>query len=223
MGTVFPFVHTGDESFDNQFVTKAALYEMPPTNTLDKIGYLRKQDAIQETLVTYYDCSVDEPIIGAPKNPGTMGNFNNPGLPIRWQDIGITPGTPDTDTLTETDYCTESPIGKFTFKDVAPGDYVIVISRPGFLTRYGVIHVTSDDYLGHRELLGGDVNGDMKVDEKDYSAIRSKESVYGNATYNVIYDLTGDGGINATDFNIIRVNFGAHNTIYQETERWVNP
>jgi len=224
MGTVFPFVHTGDENFDKQFVTTAKLYAMPPEKTLDKIGYIRKQIAIRETSVTYYDCSVDEPIIGAPKNPGTMGYFNNPGLPINWNAIGVAnSGDPDKETLTAADNCPTVPIGKYIFKDIAPGEYVIAISRPGFLTRYGVINVTGDDYLKHRELLGGDVNGDMKIDEKDYSAIRSKESMYGSAIYNVIYDVTGDKGINTHDFNIIRVNFGAHNTIYQETEKWVNP
>ncbi|MCL2511240.1 MAG: hypothetical protein FWF09_04240, partial [Bacteroidales bacterium] len=155
-GTVFPFVHTGDETFDNQFVTTAKLYKVPPTNVIDKLGYIRKQTPIQTTLVTYYDCTVDKPIIGAPKNPGVIGNTNNPGLPIRWTDHE----TSSTATTTASDKCTDLPIGKYIFTDIAPGDYLLEISRQGFLVRYGVITVTGNDYLGHRELIAGDVNGD---------------------------------------------------------------
>ncbi|MCL2510769.1 MAG: hypothetical protein FWF09_01825, partial [Bacteroidales bacterium] len=155
-GTVFPFVHTGNEAFDNQFVTTAKLYKVPPTNVIDKLGYIRKQTPIQTTLVTYYDCNVDKPIIGAPKNPGIIGNTNNPGLPIRWTDHE----TSNTATTTATDKCTDLPIGKYIFTDIAPGDYLLEISRQGFLVRYGVITVTGNDYLGHRELIAGDVNGD---------------------------------------------------------------
>ncbi|MCL2042479.1 MAG: hypothetical protein FWG84_10665, partial [Bacteroidales bacterium] len=63
----------------------------------------------------------------------------------------------------------------------------------------------------------------MKIDEKDYTAIRSKEGSIGSNNYDMRYDLNGDKGVNILDFNIIRVNFGANNTIYQETEDWVNP
>ncbi|MCL2041978.1 MAG: hypothetical protein FWG84_08090 [Bacteroidales bacterium] len=222
-GTIFPFVHTDDETFDAAFAATAKLYMPPPPMTLDKIGFIRKQTPLHTTPVRYYDCDTDDVIVGAPKHPGTMGNFDNPGLPIDWSMIGQTSGVQDRATLTPADRCPTAPIGWFLFEEVAPGDYVLELSRNGFLSRYGVVHIANDNYLGHRELLGGDVNGDMKIDEKDYSAIRSKESTHGNANYEIIYDVTGDKGINSADINVIRVNFGAHNTIYQETEKWVNP
>ena len=222
-GTVFPFVHTDDDMFNSGFVILAKLYVKPPAGTPNKIGYVRKQAAIKTVLVKYYDCTPggDDVIVGAPKHPGTMGIFNNPGLPIRWFDaLGVTPGDPNSATLTPADRCTTVPIGWYVFDDVASDDYILELSRQGFLSRYGEIN-TGDLYLGHREMLGGDVDGDMKIDEKDYSAIRAKESVYGNTNYDVRYDLTGDKGVNSLDFNIIRVNFGANNAIYQETEDWV--
>jgi len=222
-GTISPFVHTMDDAFDGDFVVLVKLYTPPPPLTLDKIGYIRKQTPIQTIRALYYDCDVDDVIVGAPKHPGTMGLYNNPGLPILWGNIGGTPGVPNTAKLTPADRCPTAPLGWFILEDIAPDDYILEISRQGFLTRYAEVHITGDDYLEHRELLGGDVNGDMKIDEKDYTAIRSKESTIGSTNYDPRYDLNGDKGINSSDFNVIRVNFGAHNTIYQETEDWVNP
>jgi hypothetical protein len=217
-GTMFPFVHTGDEIFDNQFEIKASLYNIPPENALDKIGYIRKQTPVQTVMVTYYDCDNDDPIVGAPKYPGTIGATNNPGLDIRWGDLGvIDPSIPNDDTLTETDNCPTAHIGKFTFENIAVGDYVIEISRLGFLTRYGIITVEGDDYIGHRELLGGDVNGDLMINDKDLSAIRSKMGIYGSTIYDWKYELNGDKSIDAFDANVIRINLGAYCTIYQET------
>ena len=222
-GTIFPFVNTGNSAFDNLFTTTVKLYAIPPATIIDKIGYLRKQTPIYTTVATYYDCNVDEPIVRAPKNPGSMGVANNPGLSIRWEVLGIANiGVVDTTTLTKTDKCPSSNIGKYIFKNVASGEYVIEISRLGFLTRYGVINVTNDDYLGHRELLGGDVNGDMVVNEKDISAIRNKSDVYKNSTYKSMYDLNGNGIIDSNDSNIVRFNFNAFNSIYQETRDFIN-
>ena len=224
-GTVFPFVHTDDDVYDNGFEVLARLYVKPPDNTFDKQGYIRQQTPLQTVAVTYYDCTKDAPIYGAPKNPGVIGNYDNSATnAIRWHFIGVSATTPTVFEKTNaTDYCTTEPIGKYKFTDVAPGEYVIAISRKGFLIRYGVITVEGSHYLGHRELLGGDVNNDMKIDAKDQSALRSKESIYGTTLYDSTYDLRGLKSIDANDINILRTNFGAPNTIYQETEDWVNP
>jgi hypothetical protein len=214
-GTVFPFVHTGEEDFDDMFETTAKLYNVPPKTVLDKLGYIRKQTPLQTVRVEYYDCTVDEVIIGAPKDPGVMGNTNNPGLPIRWEDIGVISISPIDNPLTETDKCPFAPIGKYIFEDVAAGEYVLEISRQGFLTRYGVIKVEGDDYLGHRELLGGDVNGDLVINAKDISTLPI--AILGTSAYKCRYDINGDRNINSFDINIIQVNLGAYVTIYQET------
>jgi len=217
-GTVFPFVQTEISDFDNQFETNVSLYEMPPTTIFDKIGYIRKRNPIQTVRASYYDCLVDEVIIGAPKDPGRMGHPNNPGLPIRWGDIGaIFEDSDDAPpTLTETEKCSLDHIGKYRFENLAAGSYVIEISRKGFLTRYGVITVEGDDYLGHRELLAGDVNGDLMITEKDLSTIRTKVSTFDNRLYNSAFDLNGNQFIDISDIDIIRFNIGAYCTIYQE-------
>jgi hypothetical protein len=147
-----------------------------------------------------------------------MNYTNNPGLPIRWEDLMIPVlSDPDATPLTETDYCSTAPIGKYAFENIAGGNYVLEISRPGFLTRYGVITVEGDDYLGHRELLAGDVNGDLMINEKDLSAVRLKTGEYGSAAYDSKYDLNGDQSCNNSDAGIVRFNLGAYCTIYQET------
>jgi hypothetical protein len=222
-GTIFPFVYIEDEDdFNDLFITTAKLYTMPPATTLDKIGYIRKQTPIKSAHVIHYNCDNDT-IVGAPKNLGVIGATNNPGKSIRWDALGISnPGIQDPDTLNTIYNCPDQPMGKFIFEDVAKGKYILEISRQGFLTRYGVINVEGDDYLGHRELLAGDVNGDLVIDPKDISLIRTKTDAYGTATYKWIYDLDGDGIIDDKELDIIRINIGAYITIYQETEDWLN-
>jgi hypothetical protein len=222
-GTVFPFVYTGDSIFDSQFLTVAQLYMAPPASILDKIGYLRKQTPLRAMAVTYYDCAVDAPILGAPKNPGIVGRTDNPGLSNRWSTIGIDfPGEPNAAIISSADKCPTSHLGKFTFENLAPGRYVIELSRQGFMPRYGVINVTNDHYIGHRELLGGDVNGDLVINEKDLSAIRTRMAPYGHSQYNAMYDFQGTRNVTTGDMNVIRINLGAYTTIYLETFNFVN-
>jgi hypothetical protein len=220
-GTIFPFVQTGTSAFDVLFVTTVKLYDAPPVGIRDKLGYLRKQSPVRQVTATFYDCHTDMPIVGAPKHPGTVGTVYNPGLPIRWHILGFTPVTPNAATISNIDHCASANLGKFTFKDIPAGDYVIEISRSGFLTRYGKITITSDEYLGHRELLAGDVNGDFMINDKDLSASRTKSGSYGTASYTWIYDFNGDKAIDATDNSIIRVNLGSYITIYEETDDWL--
>jgi hypothetical protein len=220
-GTVFPFVHTGDATYDDQFITTAKLYIAPPSTALDKIAYVRKQGAIRETQVTYYDCFNDAPAEGAPRYPGIIGATNNPGLKISWDVLGVTtPGTVSADIITAALPCPFGNIGKYTFKNLAPGDYVLEIARQGFITRYGAITISGNGYIGHRELLAGDVNGDLKIDEKDFSTIRPKSGAYQSPNYTWKYDLTGNKAINESDVQVIRINMGVFSDIYKETEDW---
>jgi len=217
-GTVFPFVYTSDAGYNNQFITTAKLYAMPPATVVDKLGYIRKQMPIQTVRVEYYDCTAPNPIAEAPKHPGTMGYFNNAGYPIRWNLLGHS-GTPNN----ETDPCPDAPVGKFKFDGLASGNYILEISRQGFLSCYEKIEVTGSTYLGHRELLGGDINGDFIIDGKDISAILLKESPFGHPLYNWKYDIIGNKEIGDNDKNIIRINMNAGHVIYQKTKDWINP
>ena len=214
-GTVFPFVHPDN----NMFVTTAKIYAIPPTTVVDKLGYTRKQTPLQTVRATYYDCTAPNPIAEVPKYPGIIGFFTNAGLPIRWNLLGFY-GVPNT----ETAVCPEVTIGIFTFENIATGNYILEISRQGFLTRYGIINVTaSTTYLGHRELLGGDVNGDLFIDGKDISTSILKECPFGHSAYEWKYDINGDKNIDNDDISIIRINLGATHIIYQETKDWINP
>jgi len=85
---------------------------------------------------------------------------------------------------------------KHILKDVAQGDYVTRISRQRFLTHYGIISVAKNACLSHRELSGGDINGDIIIDEKDFSVLKPNECSYGNKSYNHKYDINGDKVIN---------------------------
>ena len=224
-GTVSPFTYTGNDTFDHQFAATAKLYNLPPTGTLDKIGYIRTQTPIETVTATYYDCTQDT-IVGAPVNPGITSRTDNPGLPIRWDILYSNPGTPNNTSVTSTDFpCTATPIGKYLFEGVIPGKYVLEISRQGFLTRYGVIEVNDSDYLGHRELLVGDVNGDLVINADDLSASYLKVSNYGRPlpSYEWKYDLNGDGKVDNRDFSIINNNLNADHLIYLETDEWINP
>jgi hypothetical protein len=218
-GTMFPFVNTGNTAYDNLFVTTARLYAMPPKTVADKVGYVRKQTPLQTVRVTYYDCTSDTPITDAPQYPGTVGAPNNPGLSIRWEAVGID----DTGIVDDTrDPCPNVPIGKYAFEKLAAGNYVLELSRAGFMSRYGVITVTGDDYLDHRELIGGDINGDLIINDKDLTAIRLRECFYGSPLYDYKYDFFGNLRIDDGDTNIIRTNIGATQTIYLETKEWPN-
>ena len=218
-GTIFPFVHTGNALFDKQFVTTAKLFIAPPAPTLDKIGFIRKQSPLKEAIVEYYDCTTDPAIVGAPKYPGAIGATNNPGLPINWN---VNSGIINAIKLTATDKCPSTPIGRYTFNDVAAGKYVLEIARQGFLTRYGMITVAGSDYLGHRELLAGDTNSDLVVNAKDLSAIALKISSYNTSKYTWKYDFDGNKNTNRLDIQIIQINLNYYNTIYEETAQWIN-
>jgi hypothetical protein len=224
-GTVFPFVYTGDMDFDKQFVTMAKLYDVPPSTIVSKIEYVRKQVPVRVAVVTYYDCGsvLETHIPEAPLKPGIVGQTDNPGLPIRWGDIGVTNPGPIDDTEAGIE-CPTATIGKYIFEDVASGDYVLEITRQGFLSRYAVITISSSSYLGHREILGGDVNGDLLIKENDLTTTYPKTGrIYGLPLYNWKYDFDGDGKINNSDLQVIRTNLGAERTIYQETKDWIAP
>jgi hypothetical protein len=140
-GTIFPFVHTDDETYNNLFTTTAKLYMPPPSIIVDKVGYIRKQTPLKVIVASYYDCGEGEFIEEAPVNPGVIGATNNPGLPINWHLLGIVPGITDD----ETGKCPVGYMGQYFFNRVAPGDYILEISRQGFLSRYGLVTVEDSD------------------------------------------------------------------------------
>jgi len=157
--------------------------------------------------------------------PSTISN------PIFWNKLGLGTDTPVNNTpLTISDNVPTSPIGLYTFTKVAPGDYILEITRSGFLTRFAKITVNSDGSLGHRELIAGAVAGGMDITDSDMSAVKSKNgSEYGSEdgpSYNPGYDLNADGFIDSTDRTITITNGGVYaipEEMYDDTRKWAVP
>ena len=226
-GTVFPFVYTQDEKFDTLFPIIVKLYDYPTSMDCDDpLASIYDQTQRYITKAMHHDGS--EWIPNTPKNPGTIGLYNNPGLPIEWSQIGKVAGTPDyrllvkgIDTIPEIN-ATGGDIGKYALENVAPGKYLLVISRQGYMTRIGTITVTSDGNVGHRELIPGEVDGDFIITSSDESATKARFSEYPEPKYNPRYDLNGDGAINGEDLDYIKANNSAFFIIYKETYDWFN-
>jgi len=205
-GTVFPFVHfpilpeydpvtkSMIEEWTDGFMIHASLYSYPtgdPGNTIAEI-----MDGTASPVATvktkYYH---DVYIPGTPKNGGVIGQYNNPGLPIAWDEFGQTPGQVDNRVMSEQDNIPEvtegSTIGYFEFTDIEPNKkYVLALSRAGFITRFATIEVQSGDMsLGHRELIGGDVNGDLMITSADVSNIQENMCGYGDPKYEYKRDI----------------------------------
>jgi hypothetical protein len=224
-GTVFPFVHEGDSNFNGLFPITVKLYMVPPQNAWDQIDYMLETIPLYTTLATYYDGSIFIP--GTPKNPGVINRTDNPGLPINWLMIKQIQGTVDSTLLTGVGDMPTSTIGMYEFEKVGKGDYILEISRQGFITRWAKITVApvasgEANNIGHREIVPGDVNGNFTVDVHDFSNILKKTSTNGKSKYDPKYDFDANGQVYPSEDNsTILYNIGASYEIYMETLQWL--
>jgi len=221
-GTVFPFVQREDTAFNVLFPIIVKLYAVPSQKN---ISFLSTQQPLYITQATFYNGKTDF-IAGTPKYPGTFATTNNPGLPIDWNNISKLSGASDTTSLTPIDTIPipANMMGKYEFKDIPEGNYLLVISRQGFLTRIGKIKVEAGkEYLGHREILAGDVDANYRVNTTDVSRVRGKYlTKWGvNNEYDPRYDFDGNGEIDYSDIDYTYFNFGATFSIYREYKEWI--
>lgn len=215
-GTVFPFV----DNNENKFTIHAKLFEVPPMGSYPIETILASQP-LYTTTVTKHDGKLY--LETTPKDPGTMGVAFNPGLPINWSEIKpqlIAP-TGDYEKLAKG----ENPnkrIGFYTFKNVKDGDYVLEISRDGYLVRWGLVTINKHKMtLGHREILSGNVTlGDFMIRNDDNQELQINYADDTEPRYKWKYDLNGDGIINAVDRAILLFNLDAFISIYKETYDW---
>jgi hypothetical protein len=221
-GTVFPFVYTGTDEFDSNFEITVNLHKVPEKGTgLDPVEtILFNSTPIYTTTAIYYDGTIFVP--GTPKYPGAMGETSNPGLPIDWEQIGLTPGTQNTETL-EKGEKPGTPIGLFKFENVKPDEYIIEVSRDGFLVRLGKVEIYDNTtYLNHREILAGDVNIDYMIDPLDINQLKPNFGDTSSPKYKYMHDFNGDGAVGPADLDILIFNLNALMGIYEETLNWAS-
>jgi subtilisin family serine protease len=224
IGTVFPFVYYNYPPLDNLFNITASLYAVPAYTTKKSvvINAVLNSAPVCSTTVVRYDAAIHY-VPGTPKNPGYIGALDNPGEPIDWSIINKIPGTPDNTPAAPGEQPT-CPVGLYSFPTVAPGNYLLVLSRLGYVIRLTEITVPQGGILfaGHRELVAGDVNGDHEVDVNDVNDIYYNlgYNYFYDPQYNAKYDLNGSGDVDIGDVSLAKGLQGFKPRGYLDTQVW---
>jgi hypothetical protein len=202
-GTVFPFFYYNTPELDNMFTVVALLIHKDLINESKETILASKFFYIDTA--KYYDGSAFIP--NTPKYPGYLGYITNPGLSIDWNELNINENTSDGTSLLQGETPT-TPVGMYKFKAIPVGNYVLVLYKEGYVTRFAEVSVTNGQeiLLNHRELIPGDLNNDHVVNGEDLEILlHSQFSFYGDPLYNPKYDLNGDLKIDMTDKVILKV------------------
>jgi len=234
-GSVFPNVRYEESVpardvitfLNSAFPITATIYPVPKIGTTtNPIASLKDSTPVATTTATYY------PISGRGLNPGYILHLDNPGYPINWNEMFGISANPfsfpilepaergSTATLpNETSY-----VGMYSFENVPVGDYILALSRAGYLTRYIKISVAEDGAkIEHRELILGDANDDGEVTADDILLINTKVGTsWSDPDYDPRYDVNSDGKINVTDISATRAYIGFKVTYYTDTQQWLN-
>jgi hypothetical protein len=234
LGTVFPFVNRGYSAFDALFSITASLKSVP-ANLLSPTVYqtlLAATPLYPPVNAIYYDGTIF--VKNTPKSPGALGEFNNYGLPIDFEEaLGgtIVHGLSTSPILLEfqePDIHEGATVGLFVIDDVTPGSYILEIKRAGYMVRWTKITVNPQDstlYLGHRELIPGDVVNFLIIDNDDAQLIINKIKVgiyYGHIDYEPAYDLNADGFIDSYDLFLLKKYINFRFLHYRETKEWID-
>jgi len=212
-GTVFPFPYFNIPEIDQMFSVEAKLYDVALLPQ-GPAAILAAQPIHIDTAI-YYDGS--EFVPETPKFPGYVGCIDNPGLPINWAAMGYNVGTVNNTYLVENEKPVTS-IGLYKFHHVEEGEYILVLSRAGYVTRFAKVYIgKTDQLLGHRELIAGDVNGDLMIDMSDMSYMIGKFVPYGDEIYNAKYDFNSDLMVDMTDMSLMYFDLNFNCMLYFET------
>jgi hypothetical protein len=233
LGTVFPFVRYEDNiPFSELFTITASLKAIPenpeefdPTELLAADPLYGPVDAI------YYDGTTFVP--NTPSIPGSLGLLNNYGVPIDFQRaIGYPHIIPAMEFLGDKEPAVilgNMTIGLYQIDEVEAGDYILELKRDGYVARWAKVTVDSDiqmNYLDHRELIPGDVNADLAVNNNDINAIvENFNAVYFSPTqYRPMtrYDLDADGRVVNNDLNLLIIYAGFKYYHYLDTKEWLD-
>jgi hypothetical protein len=194
------------------------LYQYPTEIGLDTWANLFNQPAIDSTIVLPYSFHIDS--TPNPKiQPMALGSYKNWGKKIHWKYVGVTdtvqPSTVYLQPNELLDTVSGNTIGYFEFNSLDTGKYVLVISRPGFVTRFARIKLEETDattqLLGHRELIPGDIPGTLHVADADYSLILH------NPTIIPQYDFNADGVVDNNDIFLIKSYLDFYYILYEDT------
>jgi hypothetical protein len=228
-GTVFPFVHdtlpngAPDTAFNKLFPVTAELYAIPVEgSTDDPLRSILNTAPLFSAKAKYYDGTVWYP--GIPKYPGEILRTNNPGIPIYWNELvhsSLIFPVDSTSLVAEGDL-PDASIGIYSFENVPPGDYILVLSRSGYVSRFSEITILSEGgFLGHRELVVGDVNWNIQVEHVDVSDIKQKFSIFPNPDYKARYDINADRKVDAQDVSSVNKVTGFSIIHYSDSRTWI--
>jgi hypothetical protein len=212
-GTVFPFIYYGNPEIDKLFPVVARLYDISLLSQ-GPDAILAAEPIYVDTAV-YYDGT--EFVPNVPKYPGYLGCLSNPGSPIDKTAIGYTTTVTTLTPLLKKEK-PEVSIGLYKFDGICKGEYILVLSKGGYVTRFAKIDVNIDNmFLEHRELIPGDLNGDFVVDETDILILLSRASQCSDLFYDPFFDLDGDLRIDMSDMSIMKIYMQFHAKYYQDS------
>jgi len=213
-GTVFPFIYYEDPELTKLFPVVARLYDISLLSQ-GANAILASQPLYTDT-AKYYDGTEFMP--NTPNYPGYLGSLSNPGFPINKAAIGYT-GNERTIIPLQEGEKPKTSIGLYKFSEVKQGEYILVLSKGGYVTRFVKINANTEILLlTHRELIPGDATGNFSVEVADILFLLSKISEYGDLLYNPDFDLNGDLKIDPTDISIMNVYMNFHAKYYEDSE-----
>lgn len=231
---VFTFVPQMDglyyfEAFSD-IDTYAALYSAENTATPVSLGDNEGTGdnfRISETLQagkTYYLYVYGRSVGQYSLNYGyAVGNIYGTVSPVRYYDDDMIFNREAEATVTLNTYRTNEHVATLHLKDqsysgasfasfslsgIHADDYIVEISRPGYLSCYRKVTLEDNAVnLGSITLIPGDVNADGIIDEKDLALLTaSKGKRYGDDGYSVMADFNGDKVIDAADEQTLKQN-----------------
>ncbi|MEI6132303.1 MAG: hypothetical protein WCQ41_05720, partial [Bacillota bacterium] len=106
-----------------------------------------------------------------------------------------------------------------TISNLSNGNYVLVISRAGYLTRYVSITISGQNVdIGQKTLIPGDIFASGNIDGSDTESFFSSiGQLYGDGGYAIACDLNNDGIIDGTDAEMVFAKLGLNVGYYGET------
>jgi hypothetical protein len=225
-GTVFPFVHWNN-SIDNEFSVTVSLKSVPENQggLSATLNALMAEMPLTSTVTEYHDVSIF--IERSPLAPGVIGSILNPGEEIDWDDFRL-------ETRTNLVRNLEPDEEPDTYQGITSGyyelagevgDYILEIKRTGYVVRWAPITITPTgvQYLGHREIIAGDIDQNRIITQEDADEMETKMGGYfgDDGLYDPKYDLNSDGKIDQLDYDIIVKFLNFQLTNYKETRLWL--